>query len=49
MQIIFENKTRLGNNCNFKDRIPKYLTSGVIYKFKSGLCHESYMMNVWDN
>ena len=49
MQIMFENKTRLGNNCNFKDRIPKYFTSGVIYKFKSGLCHDSYMMNVWDN
>ena len=42
MQIVFENKTRLGNNCNFKDWIPKYLTSGVVYKFQCGFCNESY-------
>ena len=33
--ITFTNKTRLGNNFHFKDRIPKYLTSGTVYKFKS--------------
>ena len=32
-QIVFKNKTRLDNNFHFKDRIPKDLTSGVIYKF----------------
>ena len=26
----------------FKDRIPKELTSGVVYKFQCGLCNESY-------
>ena len=42
LQIVFENKTRLGNNFHFKDLIPKDLTSGVIYKFQCGLCNESY-------
>ena len=42
LQIVFKNKTRLGNNFHFKDQIPKDLTSGVIYKFQCGLCNESY-------
>ena len=42
MQIVFKNKTRLGNNFHFKDQIPKDLTSDVVYKFQCGLCNESY-------
>ena len=42
MQIVFKNKTRLGNNFHFKDQILKDLTSGVVYKFQCGLCNESY-------
>ena len=42
LQIVFKNKTRLGNNFHFKDRIHKDLTSGVVYKFQCGLCNESY-------
>ena len=42
VQIVFKNKTRLGNNFHFKDRIPNDLTSGIVYKFQSGLCNESY-------
>ena len=42
MQTVFKNKTRLGYNCNFKDWIPKYLTSDVTYKFQCGFCNESY-------
>ena len=30
MRIVFINKTRLGNNFHFKDRIPKGLGSGFI-------------------
>ena len=37
MHIVFENKTRLGDNFHFKDRIPKDLTSSVVYKFQCGL------------
>ena len=42
LQIVFKNKTRLGNNFHFKDQIPKDLTSGVVYKFQCGLYNESY-------
>ena len=42
LQIVFKNKTRLGNNFHFKDQIPKNLTSGFVYKFHCGLCNESY-------
>ena len=42
LQAVFKNKTRLGNNFYFKDRIPKYLTPGVVYQFQRGLCSESY-------
>ena len=38
LQIIFKNKTRLGNNFHFENRISKDLTSGVVY----GLFNESY-------
>ena len=42
LQIVFKNKTRLGNNFHFKDQIPKDLTSDVAYKFQGELCNESY-------
>ena len=42
LQIVFQIKTRLGNNFHFKDQIPKDLTSGAVYKFQCGLCNESY-------
>ena len=42
LQIVFKDKTRLGNNFHFKDQIPKDLTSGVVYKCQCGFCNESY-------
>ena len=42
LQIVFSKKTRLGNNFHLKYRIPKDLTSGIIYKFQCGLCNEFY-------
>ena len=41
LQIVFKNKTRLGNKFHFKDQIHKDLTSGVVCKFQFGL-YESY-------
>ena len=46
LQIVFKNKTRLGNNFRFKDRSPKNLTSGIVYKFQCGLCNSPIMVNV---
>ena len=42
LQILFKNKTRLGNNVRFKDRIPEDLTSSVVYKFQCRFCDEAY-------
>ena len=42
LQIVSKKKTRLCNNFHFKDRIPKDLTSAVVYKFQCGLDNESY-------
>ena len=42
LQIVFKNKTRLGNNFHFKDKIPRDLTSSVVYEFRGRLCNESY-------
>ena len=41
LQIVFQNKTRLGNNFHFKDQIPKDLTSGVVLEFQCGFCKQS--------
>ena len=42
LQIVFNNKTTLGNNFHFKDQFPKDLSSGAFYEFPRGLCSESY-------
>ena len=42
LQIVFKSQNKLANTFCFKDQIPKELTSGVFYKFQSGLCTESY-------
>ena len=42
LQIVFKSQNKLAKAFRFKDRIPKELTSGVIYKFQYGLCSESY-------
>ena len=42
LQIVFKSQNKLAKAFLFKDRIPKELTSGVIYKFQCGLCNESY-------
>ena len=39
---MFKIKTRLGNILDFKDRISKDLTSGIIYKLQCRVCNESY-------
>ena len=39
---MFKSQNKLAKAFRFKDRIPKELTSGVVYKFQCGLCNESY-------
>ena len=42
LQILFKSQNKLAKAFRFKDRIPKELKSGVVYKFQCGLCNESY-------
>ena len=42
LQIVFKSQNKLAKTFRFKDRIPKELTSGVVYKFQCGFCNESY-------
>ena len=39
---MFKSENNLAKAFRFKDRVPKELTSGVVYKFKCGLCNKSY-------
>ena len=39
---MFKSQNKLANAFHFKDRIPKELTSGVVYKFQCALCNEYY-------
>ena len=41
LQIVFKSQNKLTKAFRFKNRIPKELTSGVVYKFRCGLCNES--------
>ena len=38
---MFKSQNKLANAFRFKDRIPKELTSGVVYKFQCELCNDS--------
>ena len=42
LQIVFKSQNKLAKAFRFKDRIPKEITFGVVYKFQCGLCIESY-------
>ena len=42
LQVIFQSKNRLGSLFKFKNSIPLYLRSHVIYKFQCSNCNISY-------
>ena len=42
LHIAFKSQNKLARAFRFKDRIPKELTSGVVYKLRCGFCNESY-------
>ena len=42
LRIIFSSSCRLKTFFHFKDRIPKYLRSGLVYKFKCAGCIATY-------
>ena len=42
LQIVFKSQNKSAKAFRFKDRIPKELISGVVYKFQCGFCNEWY-------
>ena len=42
LQIIFNSQNRLGQCFRFKDKIPLYCRSLILYKFKCGKCNLAY-------
>ena len=43
VRFVYRTSTRLSALFRFKDRIPKYLSAGVVYKFTCGGCNSSYI------
>ena len=46
LEIVFNFQLRHSNSFRYKDPIPKDLIFGVVYKFHSGLCNESYYSEI---
>ena len=43
LKVIFQSPLRINNMFNFKDKIPKSLLSGVVYKFTCSNCNVTYI------
>ena len=41
--VIFKSRSRLSSVLNFKDKLPAYLLSGVVYKFTCSSCNATYV------
>ena len=42
LRIVFQTKCKLIHFITFKDKIPVFLRSGIVYKFKCGGCNATY-------
>ena len=43
IKVIFKSPSRLCSVFTFKDKLPAYLTSGVVYKYTCGKCKSTYI------
>ena len=43
MNFVLRSSDRIRNAFWFKDQIPKYINSKVIYKFKRSICNDVYI------
>ena len=41
--VIFKSPSRLSSVFNFKDKLPQYLVSGIIYKYTCSRCNSTYI------
>ena len=42
LRIVFQTKCKINTFFQFKDKIPLFLRSGIVYKFKCGGCNATY-------
>ena len=42
LHIVFQSQNKSAKAFSFKNRIPKYFTSGIVYKIQAWLCNKSY-------
>ena len=42
LQFIFQTRCKINNFFTFNNKIPSFLRSGIVYKFKCGSCNATY-------
>ena len=42
IRFVFQTKCKISNFFTFKDKIPSFLRSGIVYKFQCGSCNATY-------
>ena len=42
IRFVFQTKCKISNFFTFKDKIPSFLGSGIVYKFQCGSCNATY-------
>ena len=42
IRFVFQTKCKISNLFTFKDKIPSFLRSGIVYKFQCGSCNATY-------
>ena len=42
VRFVFQTKFKISNFYTFKDKIPSFLRSGILYKFQCGSCNATY-------
>ena len=42
IRFVFRSKCKISNFFTFKDKIPSFLRSGIVYKFQCGSCNATY-------
>ena len=43
LDVMFRSWSKIRNACRFKNHIPIYTNSNVIYKYKCNICNDAYI------
>ena len=44
LNVVFQSSKKICNASRFKDQIPIYMNSNVIYKYKCNICNDVYII-----